>query len=47
MSNEIKLLSTVNRIKILEARPKENTRIVQKLKRRYRILTGKEYTEVE
>ena len=43
MSKEFKIMKTANRIAILEARPKENSRIVQKLKRQYRNLTGREY----
>ena len=43
MSKEIKILKLEVRIPLLESRPKENGRIVQKLKRQYRQLTGKEY----
>ena len=43
MTPEIKLLQIVNRIAILEARPKDNIRIVKKLKRQYKQQTGKEY----
>ena len=40
---DIKVLKIIARIPMLESRPKENGRIVQKLKRQYRQLTGKEY----
>ena len=43
MSNEFKILKISNRIALLEERPKENGRIVQKLKRQYRQLTGTDY----
>ena len=43
MTKEIKILKLENRIALLEARPKENGRIVQKLKRQYKMLTGKEF----
>lgn len=43
MTKEIKVLKISNRIVLLEARPKENGRVVQKLKRQYRQLTGKDY----
>ena len=43
MTKEIKVLKISNRIALLEARPKENGRVVQKLKRQYRQLTGKDY----
>ena len=44
MTPEIKLLKIVNRIALLEARPKDNGRIVKKLKRQYKQYTGKEYS---
>ena len=43
MPKEIKILKLQNRITLLEARPKENGRVVQKLKRQYRQLTGTDY----
>ena len=43
MTKEIKILSIENRIEILSARPKDNSRVVQKLKREYKLLTGREY----
>jgi hypothetical protein len=43
MDNKVKILKIEMRIPLLEARPKENNRIVQKLKRQYRMLTGMEY----
>jgi hypothetical protein len=43
MTKEIKILKLEVRIPLLESRPKENGRVVQKLKRQYRQLTGKEY----
>ena len=43
MTKEIKVFKISNRIALLEARPKENGRVVQKLKRQYRQLTGKDY----
>ena len=43
MSTELKILKLEVRIPLLEARPKDNGRIVQKLKRQYKQLTGKEY----
>ena len=43
MTKEIKILKLEVRIPLLEARPKENGRVVQKLKRQYRQFTGKEY----
>ena len=43
MTKEIKILKLENRIALLSDRPKDNGRIVQKLKRQYRQLTGKEY----
>ena len=47
MTKEIKILKIENRIVLLNSRPKENNRIVQKLKRQYRNLTGKELTSVD
>ena len=44
MSKEIKIHSIENRISLLETRPKNNGRIIQKLKRKYRNLTDKDYT---
>ena len=43
MTKELKILKLEVRIPLLEERPKDNGRIVQKLKRQYRMLTGKEY----
>lgn len=43
MSNEIKIMKLEIRIPLLEARPKENGRIVKKLRRQYKQLTGKEF----
>ena len=43
MTKEIKILKLQNRITLLSERNKDNDRIVQKLKRQYRQLTGKEY----
>ena len=43
MANEIKILKIENRITLLSNRAKENGRIIQKLKRQYRNLTGKEF----
>ena len=43
MSLEIKILKLKNRITLLEERPKDNGRIVQKLKRQYKMYTGQEY----
>ncbi len=45
MTNEIKILKLKNRITLLEERPKDNGRVVQKLKRQYKMLTGKEFAE--
>ena len=47
MTNQIKILKIENRITLLNNRPKENGRIVQKLMRQYRNLTGKEYVSVD
>ena len=43
MAKEIKILKLQNRITLLEERPKDNGRVVQKLKRQYKMLTGEEY----
>ena len=43
MSNKIKIMKLEIRIPLLEARPKENGRIVKKLRRQYKMLTGKEF----
>jgi len=43
MTKEIKKLKLENRIAILTERPKDNGRIIQKLKRQYKQLTGEEY----
>lgn len=43
MTKEIEILSIENRIEILSARPKDNGRVIQKLKREYKLLTGQEY----
>ena len=46
MANEIKILKIENRIALLSNRAtKENGRIIKKLKRQYRNLTGKEFVE--
>ena len=42
-TKELKVLQLKNRIAILEARTKNNGRIVQKLKRQYRALAGEDY----
>ena len=47
MTNPIKILKIENRITLLTNRPKENGRIIQKLKRQYRNLTGKNYEVTE
>ena len=47
MTKQIKVLKIENRITLLNNRPKENGRIVQKLKRQYRNLTGKDYVSVD
>ena len=47
MTKVIKTLKIENRIALLNNRPKENSRIVQKLIRQYRNLTGKEYISVD
>ena len=46
MTREIKILTIKNRIKLLTSRPKENQRIVQKLKRQFKFLVGIEYGEL-
>ena len=43
MPNEIKIMKLETRIPLLEARPKDNGRIVKKLLRQYKMLTGKEF----
>lgn len=43
MTKEIKILKLENRITLLEERPKDNGRVVNKLKRQYKQLTGEEY----
>lgn len=43
MTKEIKIMKLEIRIPLLEARPKENGRIVKKLHRQYKMLTGKEF----
>ena len=43
MSNELKILKLEVRIPLLESRPKDNGKIVKKLLRQYKMLTGKEY----
>lgn len=43
MPKEIKIMKLEIRIPLLEARPKENGRIVKKLRRQYKMLTGKEF----
>ena len=43
MTKKIRILRLESRIAILSERPKDNGRIVQKLKRQYKQLTGKEY----
>ena len=47
MTKAIKTLKIENRIALLNNRPKENNRIVQKLNRQYRNLTGKEYVSAD
>ena len=47
MSKEIKILKLKNRIALLEERPKENGRVVQKLKRQYKMLTGEEFAAAD
>ena len=43
MTKEIKILKLENRIALLSDRPKDNDRVVQKLKRQYKMLTGEEF----
>ena len=43
MSTELKILKLKVRIPLLESRPKDNGRVVQKLKRQFKQLTGEEY----
>lgn len=43
MSKEIQALKLKNRIALLSERNKDNDRIVQKLKRQYKMLTGEEF----
>ena len=43
MTKEIRILRLQNRIAVLESRPKDNGRVVQKLKRQYKNITGMEY----
>ena len=43
MSKELKIMKLEIRIPLLEARPKENGRIVKKLRRQYKMLTGREF----
>lgn len=43
MNKDIMILRLECRIAILSERPKDNERIVRKLKRQYKMLTGKEY----
>lgn len=43
MTKEIKILKLETRIPLLESRPKENGRVVKKLLRQYKMLTGREY----
>ena len=45
MKEKIKILKLETRIPLLESRPKENSRIVKKLRRQYKMLTGKEFAE--
>ena len=40
---DIKVLKIIARIPLLESRPKDNGKIIQKLKRQYRQLTGEDY----
>ena len=47
MTKQIEILKIENRITLLNNRPKENGRIIQKLKRQYRNLTGKDYVSVD
>lgn len=43
MSKELRILRIENRIALLSSRPKDNGKVVQKLKRQYKMYTGKEY----
>jgi hypothetical protein len=43
MRKEIVIMNIENRIPLLETRPKNNSRVIQKLKRKYKNLTGREY----
>ena len=43
MTREIKILKLQTRIALLSERNKDNGRIVQKLKRQYKMLTGEEF----
>ena len=43
MSKEIQALKLKNRIALLSERNKDNGRVVQKLKRQYKMLTGEEF----
>ena len=47
MTKEIKIMKLENRIDLLESRPKENGRIVKKLRRQYKQLTGMEYAATD
>ena len=47
MTKEIKILKLENRIAVLTDRPKDNGRIIQKLKRQYKQLTGKDYAAAD
>lgn len=47
MSKELKIMKLEIRIPLLEARPKENGRIVKKLRRQYKQLTGTEFAETD
>ena len=47
MSKEIKILELKNRIALLSERNKDNGRIIQKLKRQYKMLTGEEFAAAE
>ena len=43
MTKEIIILKLQNRIALLSERNKDNGRVVQKLKRQYKMLTGEEF----
>ena len=47
MTKQLKILKIENRITLLNNRPKDNGKIVNKLKRQYRNLTGKDYVSVD